>query len=325
VTTGPTFRINGVTYAEHIENKTLEGTLVRNGSQDVRTWIAEGANLQNAAKNLLGWAQLSGGAQKYIHRFPPHHLPEWTTQAGKPYLYATRVDWRAVGPRAVPNTSIATRTFEKVFLRTQYSTLPYRVLSDEDMINSGYTTTVGNTTTPPDEAHLVRYVTKQARPSGEFFSIPSGYMKWVDDGRLVEFGIGKLAPQAQLILTWHDVPEDCVPSVYVNPTLNTYSVIEQSVGKVNLTEFNGYGPGRLLLTTVEMKPEISPLGVRQYTISYGVKFVPQGHQKVLKVLANPPAYVEVTTSGATNIVTFPTDGKSIYDWVDFKNLFRPPA
>jgi hypothetical protein len=284
-------------------------------------------------KDILGYPEVKTGptGSRYIARKTPHYINRFTKiGTHRPFLFAQSVDLKGMAPTTLgsPPDGNAYPEYKHFRLEVDYATLPYEVKGDTEI--SG-----GVITSPPAAAVITsiaaewfweRYVTKIAKPAGEFFTIPSGNFKYVTAGTPpVTQGIGKLLSFCNLQVTWHQIPESGVPSVYVNPTLTTRSYIESTIGKVNQTAFNGYAIGSLLLLGVTMTPFRSPFGDRIYDVTYMFKYMEPtsgtGHNYIFRPASN--AWLEVTTSGSTNIGTY-TDGRNIYDWADFRLLFTPP-
>jgi hypothetical protein len=272
-------------------------------------------------KDILGYPTkaVGVGGFKYINRKTPHYINRFVRQTdGRPFLYAQSVDLKGRGPTTAgfPGDGNVYPEYESFLFDVDYASPTYEIKEDATL------TTLDGV---PSEAYWQRYITKIAKPAGEFFTIPSGTYKYVTAGTPpVTQGIGKLLSFCNLQVTWHAIPENAVPSVYVNPLLVSRSFIETTIGKVNHLEFNGYAKGTLLLLGVNMQPFRSPFGDRIYDITYMFKYMEPtsntGHNFIFRPAST--AWLEVTTDGATNLAT-QTAGKSIYDWGDFRNLFTP--
>lgn len=325
----------GMTFYDRATDEGVSGNLTWgwNKSRGRRVYDVDmtlGFSEQTFAKALLGYAEVKGeSTTKWVSRWVPHSLG-FTNPDGKPFLYAVNLEQQGLAPLSqdFTGTSFAKPNYRMMRCQVDYETLPFKILEDAEVT----TRNGGN----PDESGWERYVTKIVRPSGQFFTVNSGpdgsgYF-WAATGGVVRIGVSKLLSFCNLQVTWHQVPEKAVPSVFVNPNLTSYSAIENCIGKVNHETFNSYLKGTLLLLGAELKPSISPFGVRVYDIVYMFKFfaptATTGHQYLFKPSAAD--WAEVTTEeGVSNLAT-QANGKSIYDWAKtsgstFKDLFRPPA
>lgn len=281
------------------------------------------------AKVILGYPETktSGGGIKYIARTLPHGINRFVRSDGKPFLFATKCKIQGLAPTTYGSPPDGNKFPEYKHFRftVEYETLPWEVKTDGQVSYEGG----GGLVTY--EAGWERYVTKIARPAGEFFTIQptsgvaAGGIAYQYVGVTpanVTAGIGKLLAFCNLQVTWHQIPETAVPSVFVNPSLTARSYIETTIGKVNNAEFNGYAKGTLLLLGASMTPYRSPFGDRIFDVTYMFKYfepvADKGHNYLFRPASN--AFIEVTTSGATNIGAM-TAGVSIYDWADFTKLF----
>ncbi len=167
-----------------------------------------------------------------------------------------------------------------------YDTPTYTVLSDNDF----KTATQATPSLSQDESTWKRYVTKVIRPQGEPFIIDQGSVAFFYGG--ISPAIPIVAKMSKIILsynfsvTWHQIPEDCVPCRLFNQTatdaqLDSYSslaadmpnpAIDSCLGCVNDRTFNGSRQGTLLLMAAEIKPIKSPLNARIYDITYMFKY-----------------------------------------------------
>lgn len=331
------FVFGGVTFTEHAESMGVSPTASYgwNDSTVTRVYDVPWINWPAAVTALLGYPEHSA---LYVIRHVPHTYPLTNITDFRRFLYATKVT-SVVGLTPTGNTTAnayqgdggqTVGTFNTARLTVQYTTLPFDILSDAEMAaGASYSGTTG--TGFQLNGHAIeygwkRYITKLVRPTGQFITLPqtvngSISYKWVDTTSTLEQGVSKLINPAYLQVTWHQVPEQSVPSKLINDGSGGY--IEVYLGKVNSLIFNNMPIGTLLYTAAELKPYRDPNGQRIFDITYTFKYFrpsTKGHQALFKPTS--AAWIEVTTDGATNLVT-QTAGKSIYDWADFRDLFQP--
>lgn len=302
------------------------------------------------ARDVLGYPEIQStpGGQKYISRKVPHAINVFRRLTDNQFfLYATRcaLSGKAPGAPGFGFDGLEFPEYKHFHYKVTYETLPFDIRGDNQITKTasdGSLSGVGK----PDESYWQRYITKIAKPSGEFLTLPvSGGVppthsyRWAGTGEavapVVERGIGRLLASCNLQVTWHQVPERAVPSIFVNPDLTEPAMIDTTIGKVNNALFNGFRKGTLLLLGVSMNPFRSPFGDRIFDIVFMLKYFEplaptspstdpvSGHNFVYKPYNPGRGWREVTSDGTGNLSAM-TDGKSIYDWANFRDLFRVP-
>lgn len=325
------------------------------GSFATRTIHVAWANFPRFVNDVLGYSRLASGTtsyidaggtprppEPYIKRVVPWSIPFENTD-NKRWLWATKVDVEGVG---VPTDRImyeqsgrdAIARYEHARCTIQYATRTYDVVVPSSAGAAAFDT---------DESHLRRYVTKLFRPQGEFLNIDGTayFFSGATSGTAVPVarGINKALISYNLSLTWHKVPVDAVPSRFFNNANAdiTNPAIDKSLGTCNSATFAGFDQGTLLLTAVELKPIIGSLGDRYYDITYYIKFFNPtatkdrnnnmvGHQHVFRPFQTPGWFEVVggsagqtmAAAGGTNFIALAAE-TNIYNWSNFKNLFRP--
>jgi hypothetical protein len=283
-------------------------------------------------RTLLGYPKVITGPAgvRYIARRLPHsinlytHVPTASSYAN--FLWATKCNVHPRGP-LIYGTAADGRDYPRY---KQYRfEVTYESLTWEPRADSDITQTSG----VPDESAWQRYVTKIAKPAGQFFTYTGatlGY-KWVSTGATVETGVAKLITSCNLQITWHQVPEAAVPSFFISGAASQQA-IDTCIGKVNNASFNGYPSGTLLLLGVQLMPKRSPFGDRIYDIVYMFKYfqpvTTSSHQYIFKPTSPSSGWTEVTTTGVTNLIGTAGNGAagvSVYDWANFSALFKPPT
>lgn len=295
------------------------------------------------ARSLLGYpkSKATFSGINYIQRCTPDEYPEpllLTGSDGGVSLRAVKVAMRGIGTPSYAdcdtNGTNRIAVYPKARLTVQYGTLPFDVWSER---TNGWESWNGGVR---DESLLTRYVSKVVEPGGQYLTLPGDCFKFVAydggdvppvglGGRPVMQGTGRMLIHFNMQLTWHMVPESMVPCALVRPfplVADGPQAIDNALGKVNDATFAGYPAGTLLLTGVRFRPYRSALGKRIYDITYQIKFFKpetgKGHNHIFKQFGGEGRWYETTTDGTTNLIV-QTAGRSIYDWYNFKTLFRP--
>lgn len=303
----------------------------QNGSTSVRTYLVRWEDRYPALADFLGYATVLTASDGYkcVSRITPHYHTEFLP-ANFRVMYATQC--MRCEPVGMPTSgglkssaNFIRAKWAKITL--QYESLPFDVLEDQQVVGLDVIRTIAG----PDEAQLARYVTKSFKPSAETLMLPQQSFKFVSGSTPVVPGAPpKLVPAVDISLTWHWVPQICVGLKLINPDLS-HASIDDCLGTVNQSEIWGCKPGTLLLVGVDVRPIISPFGERIYDIEYRFKYLnlkdtngePVGHNFLYaqKSIINPAGYYEVSVDGATNVM-LQDDDKNIYNWREFRSLFR---
>ncbi len=339
----------GITYKERCVDEGVSPVEVfeDNDVSQIRVFDVPWTSRQQAVYKLKGYplrrVGIGGGA--YVSRVTPHCSVEWVNSDNVPYLYCHKIECRGIG---LPENKVITTTvgddetaeevplYQLARLTAHYKAPLYDVMSDADMIDGVYDDAGeelisgpfidGNGN--PDEAWLVRYVTRIVHPQPQFFTIPAQgaqgtgmkYCLATPLGTLqgpspVMQGLGKLIVPYNIEYTWHQVPESAIGSLAVNPALTQLGPVDLVMGCCNKDVFDCYPPGTLLLMGAHFKPGRSAFGDRIYDITYLIKYFQPaqgvnaaldtrtGHQFIFMPQNN--GWVEVTTTGVTNFPTAP--------------------
>lgn len=343
---------SGALYTEHVPGSPRIA-YTQTGATGTRTWDIAGDDLFNARQGLLGYPKtvvglpLSGGTVRHIARSVPDFFPGELDSAGKPWLYATKVDAAQLNPRGQRpiagggNLPYAGTTR----LTIGYEALPWEILSDAQMLALGgsaaYLPAGGAPIFDliPDESSLLRYVCIRPKPQAESFGVPAGTFKDVDPTKpAVSYGLNKQLVTWDLEILWCQVPKTALPCAVLNPNLlPDGGNLELTLGKINSAPFAGCALGTLLLLAAELKPIRTALGDRAYDVSYRFKRMqahiahkdaPTRSVTWTHLFHRPPnlplAWYEISSDGTTNITGASnfSDDKSMYNWADFRLLFR---
>lgn len=310
------------------------GTFANNRSSVTRVYQLGGNDLLNIddhykyVQHFLGYSSISTSVDgtKFISRRLPHSINLYRRLTDNLHcLYATKVDVKPYGPSGYVTKEDGNvfPDYKHIQFTVTYESLPYEIVDDNAIKPTGGVT--------PDESTWKRYVMKVAKPAGQFVTLNAGMYKYVA-GAATTFGISRLLLFCNLQITWYQVPETAVPSLFVNPNLiatNTLGALDNTIGKVNSVAFNGFPAGTLLLLGASLQPYRSAFGDRIFDVQYVFKYFNPtaptsntGHNWILKPTNG--VWTEVTTSGATNLVAH-APSVSIYDWADFSLLFKVPT
>lgn len=292
--------------------------------------------IQQAIIDFLGYAELRvTGGVTWIHRETPHKYRNFPNRSGDFWLWCTSVPGiEGIAPLSKDDND--TQTYRLAELQLQYTSLTYKIVEDSATLG-----TTGMWSGIPDEARLLRYVTRLPKPMGKILTLPQGMMRvqgpfdqpggtnaYGAKPGIIREGLPFRVGGAKLTYIHHVRPD--VPSAAIQNCLNT----------VNNAVFDGFYPAEtLLFEDVDIKPFNSPLGDRVYDIHYFFKYQPnvspvskvaRGHNFVLRKVITalgPPVtavmdYVPITTDGqARNSATDPTN--TPFRLTDFNSLFRP--
>jgi len=288
-------------------------------------------------QDAVGYTEIKVIAgETYLSRVTPWYAT--IDNSERKWLWANRVNVEGYGKTS---DSVMYQTlnglpmaqFKTARCTFSYGTLLYDIKTDEQM-GAGR-----------DESTLERYVTKIYRPQGEFLNIDgSAYYYGLGTSPAVPLyrGVNKTLISFNVQLTWHKIPEEAVPTKFLNPNATNFA-IDRCLGTVNNQDWEGYAKGTLLFMAVEMKPYVSATGIRYYDLTYSFKFFNPtqesrsnnaiGHQHIFRPRTTPGWYEALggdtgktiaTSVNPTNFIA-QTSGVNIYDWSNFRNLFRPAA
>lgn len=137
---------------------------------------------------------------------------------------------------------------------------------------------------------VMRYVTKIIQPQAEHIRFPHGFMKWSEDvvipnpagggntivapkGQVVNQTIGRMVNHNEITYIWHQVPalDRTAGNIDIDFRSELIGAALTHIGCVNSAQFDNYGPGTLLLTSVEARPYKWINGVRYYDYVYRMK------------------------------------------------------
>lgn len=286
------------------------------GGTVTRIWECLWSERHSAMYGLLGYSEREKGlADKFvIKRYLPHsYLP---TGRSRP-LYATEVSSMVGkgGPEdGVTHGANDVSVYDTAFLTTTYADLPYTLLPDDQMVKNSD----GN----PDETRMGRYVAFAVKTAGAYLPLPNGFLIFNEGGtkndgkEIPGGGAGFIEPTGEFSIKWFQVPEKCVPSVLVNPDLQSVSTLgtyDTTVGKVNDAAFCGLGAGKVLCLPADFgEPKKSVVGTLYYDILFRFRYDPNGFNKAMSVADG--RYVTVARKGDNT--------KGVYEAGTLTNLFK---
>jgi hypothetical protein len=206
-------------------------------------WGNSAQALDQAKRDILGYpfvnVGLSGGL--YVSRVTPMTILAFLQlSTGLPYLFAVQLSgtgWGVPDDGIVKNTTLSFPIYKQTKCNAHFESLTYDIFTDTQMVLLGAVDANGN----PDEATLLRYVTKEVMPGMEYLTLPQGSFRFVAtpggaNAPVVAGTAGKLTPNYDLSLIWEMVPQSCIGSVLYNPALQN-PPIDNCLGCVNNAAF----------------------------------------------------------------------------------------
>lgn len=329
-----------------------------------------GTGYFDAILDLIGFPMVVGsGSTAYIRRYTPWFFPLLSPatqfRPASPFLYCTHanVDPLTMARDLVTVDGNGVHRYENALVTATFESLPYKILDDQTMVNSGYVDGNGN----PDESWLARYVSRHPGPTARYQTLPKGSLIYVSDSSVVPSSPGVLEMECDLMITHHHVPEEAVGLRLINPfiadkapgsTDDYVPPLEKLLGRVNLTDFAGCKKGTLLLGAAVLKPIESLIGLRLYDIDYRFRWFGRksavlysnpgntdyayGHNMLLRIDAVGPngtviGYDEVvgqkaagspqsgTQATSNYLQPTPSDGINPLNYGEMADLFRVPV
>lgn len=321
----PTFRDTFYSdYQPFAGGRQIRMAFGQNGSRVERPVLVGWREVSQAKQDFLGFSQVKvAGADSYISRTIPHAYEGETDTQGLPWLWAQDVpNVEAMGARG--KRASGAPDFEQALMTVLYTSRTYGVFDDNNPGLQGAAADPNGAANPldglPDEATLLRYVTKLYKPTNRAITIPRALMQWVPQGAepaapIME-AIGKREPGIELTYVHHLRPD--VPR----------AAIAQAMGKVNDAAFDGYEAGTLLCNEPDIEPIVLPIGEIAYDVHFHFRYLPKydlsgtprGHNWFLRCW---------TQAGVTSIdyrrVNTKSDGTGtdVFPTFNFMKLFRP--
>lgn len=353
-----------IRYRTHAREGSLKERYVGNNCSVSIQYDVSWLNRWKFALALLGNSQIATHAsgKKYIHRVLPHGyfgtiipVVPGDRDLPKSWLWASQLE-NMEGKAPIGYDANGAPLYKEARLTVTYETVSFRMATDREMINDGQV--MPGTGGMPDEAErLGRYVTRFIQPTAEYFALPHGRFHWATStttagnaylgSPVTGSQLGFIIPFQELVYIWHQVPRirkasDGRPPAYAVP-----KAIRKLLGAVNSVTFDGFDPGTLLLTAVEVKPYRWIGGFYYADITYKMKYMnavkpidgthynpPRGHNYFLQMPKPPTGDVntgigfvdynyELISHNANPLTTGPNPGIRVYREFDFKELFRP--
>lgn len=217
-----------------------------NSYADVPLYVLWGKNAQaldQAKRDILGYpiVLIGTGGGQYVSRVTPMTLLAFLQlSTGRPYMFAVQLSgtgWGVPDDGVVKNTSLSFPIYKQTKCQAHFESLTYDIFTDQQMVLLGAVDANGN----PDEATLLRYVTKEVVPGMEYLTLPQGSFRFVAtpggaNAPVVAGTAGKLVPNYDISLTWELVPQQCIGSVLYNPGLQE-PPLDLCLGSVNNAPF----------------------------------------------------------------------------------------
>lgn len=213
-------------------------------SMTIYTYWDEFTDFNDVVPSILGYARKEAGITDMMNRVLPvaHPLAPW--------LYATTISSvhgvKFVGRKVTVNG--VTAKYQRAALTINFTTLPYNVVSDIDLV-SRYSS---------DESK--RFVTKIPTPAAEYISIERNFFQFAEgpanapNGRQFPLGTGRVTVKTDLSWTWYGVPDR-----YIFDSAGVSTNINACLGTVNNAEIWGYPAGTLLCMPPRFTPVMMPV------------------------------------------------------------------
>jgi len=298
-----------------------------NGARMTRKFYArQGLNAngelpEQIARDFLGFSEKVGaGSNAYISRTIPHCKSGVDTRR----FYAEDIPLLQPTNQAVGKDAYGLPASHELEVTVTYSERKYRILTDQELV----AVTGGPV---PNESFLARYVSWEQQTAANYQSLPSTTaLEWRPEilpGVAAVAGVSG-APvlnkrfvifnEADVFITWHDIPIDAVP----------WTAINNCIGKTN-----AFGLGGHVLTFVPLYPaetlicmapmirtKMNPLGLLQCDITYRLKYYPYGANNFYRWEGG----VALPDGSRTNFlpVRYNT-GDMLFVKADFLALFKP--
>lgn len=281
------------TYTEY-EPQSPRGSLRVDGRNSLERRVSMSwAALGTGPHDFLGGPRVveaKSGATlyRYISRLTPHAYPKrfspWYPSTDM--LHCTSFDFVTQGEPShdatVPTNPVGRAAVLEVTLG--YESVLYDVKEDSF---------VRNTTDPfPHEGTAfptTRYVTRFWRPGGKIQTFGNGMFKYVPSGDPLKEGFPVNIGSAEVVLVWHQVPLNGIPTGVINSTLGT----------VNSVDFGPYTAETLQLLSVDVREYWHPLGVRVADVTYRLFWQP--NISPVDGLAKGQNYIYRVVGGAVSL------------------------
>lgn len=280
-----------------IVNGSVVESFNEDGSDIKISFLVDWDQRKQFLDDLLGWAVPGAGGT--IQRVLPDQYQDY------PKFYALSATVDACGkPRIESGLSL----WDKAKVNVTYRPVPYAVLEDNEI-----------------NTELDRYVIREYDGNADYLTLV-GQMKFVADKTILNATPGKVTPNTVIKYTWLKVPA-LASDPFIPPT---FTAINDCVGSLNNTTFDGWAEGTLLFMkpgeTRLICPRLATFDSYYWEISYyfqlrdngvGPYFLePIGHNYVYNIAANN--WDLVTHDGEY-------EGNRIYQYSDFYDLFKLPT
>lgn len=323
---------SGITYTAHVPGSPEESWSMDNAR--IRRLIDVAWSDRFAyIKASIGYSKLlTSSGTKYVSRVIPQAHPEY------PWLYVTAVPRvEGIGFRTLESNDVGEfEVYETARLTVEYEAVRYQILADDKVKGKDML---------PDEGQLERYITRTYHPAGEFLTLGTNFLHWVDSpvpakpaGLL--YSVPRIVPFVEVGYTWHQVP--AIPLLNIRDAIQTVNDDFFDVNNPNTHE--GFEPGTLLLVAADIEPIRQPFNTSSpynpnlvYNIHYRMKYLPNKDLSTGEVLGHnyfPRRKNDLTVN--FNLVTDTGQppplsivggsatgtGRPVYQATDFAKLFR---
>jgi hypothetical protein len=232
--------------------------------------------LDQAITDFLGYSEpiLEAGVVTGIRRIIPYPHPSFPN-----YLYAESVK-NIEGDVAQGKDPQLIAKYDEAKVSLEFSSLPYKVLTDDEMAARGYT----------HEATLQRYVSITCKTTGRYEKVPTASgMKWFGTNVLFANSSSVILGEGDLSIIWHQIPIEAIPWTAINACMGcvdetaigdvggVYRFASDSyMGPILQTSAGRDRPKFLCLVPEFSDPYTMSNGEKAIDVNYRFKFYPYG-------------------------------------------------
>lgn len=273
---------------------------------------APGELAEAIARDFLGFSEKQGaGSNTYLSRVIPHFKPFTDTRR----FYAEDVPLIKPSENSQGRDQFGLPASDELEVTVTYSERKYQIMTDQEV--------VARTGTPrPDESFLLRYVSWEQQTAAQYQSLPNTTaLVW--QPTVPQVGLtGKpvlnkkfvIFNEADVFLTWHDIPVDAIPWTAINAC--TGKTNQFPLGGHLLTFVPLYGAETLICMSPMIRNRLSSIGLLHADITYRFKYYPYGANNFYR-WEGPDA------AGNFFIPVRYSTGGRLFQLADFRSLFRP--
>lgn len=272
---------------------------------------------KQAALDFMGYAEvLVANGGNYLSRTIPANYP------GESKIWCTDVPkTEGIGPIGYTGTGeTMLAEYQMARLALVYSTPPYEIMSDDDMVDAGYVDSNGN---PSEGAALAagypRYISINASPGMQILTFNRALIKRADTLAPLSEGVPFHVPYLDIEFTWWHVPQAAL----------NWTAWGRTQGRINSDTFYVFEPETLLCEPPKIVPITGPFGDRLFNVVFKMRYKPNFNFDTPPVAKGWNYALMATGNGGTadiDMIRMCVDNDdTVYPFqtADFKPLFEP--